>query len=67
MNEQRRPVAIELGPHRLIAGIAEIDSVAIAEDGEALRAERVDTAANLGDGTGRVGHRQLRESPKRFG
>src|SRR5579864_5591705 len=64
MNEKRRLAAVELVPHRLVAGIAEIDSATIAQDGEALRAELVDAAADFRDGAGRIGHRQLREKPE---
>src|SRR6185437_157911 len=64
VNEQSRLDAIELAPHRLVTGIAEIDAVAMAEDREALRAELLDAAADLRDGTRRVGHRQLHEKPE---
>src|SRR6185312_15714377 len=57
MQEDRRAAAIELGPDRLEARIAEIDAAVIALDREAFAIELVDAAAQLREGVLGLGER----------
>jgi hypothetical protein len=67
MNEQCRAPAVELGPNRLEARIAQINAVVIALDREALAIELIHTATQLGERLLRFAQRQLREEAEAFG